>query len=70
MTRSQRDKLVAANAELILSGDFAIEEYTVHFETPMMHRSMVMVRKVLYHSYLQFARAGALLFGLDARGIM
>ena len=29
-----------------------------------------MVRKVLYNSDLHFARAGALLFGLDAREIM
>ena len=67
MTRSQRNKLVAAHADLILGGDFAIEEYAVHFET-QMHRSMV--RKVLYNSYLHFARAGALLFGLDVREIM
>lgn len=62
MTRSQRSKLVAAHADLILGGDFAIEEYAVHFET-QMHRSMV--RKVLDNSHLHFARAGALLFGLE-----
>lgn len=33
MTRSQRNKLVAANADLILGGDFAIEEYAVHLSS-------------------------------------
>jgi hypothetical protein len=33
MTRSQRNKLVAANADLILGGDFAIEECAVHLSS-------------------------------------
>ena len=46
MTRSQRNKLVAAHADLILGGDFAIEEYAVHFETQMMHRYQVIIPPV------------------------
>jgi len=44
MTRSQRSKLVAARADLILGGEFTVEEYALDFETEM-HRSAV--RKIL-----------------------
>ena len=66
MTRRQRNNLVEARADLILGGEFTFEEYALHFET-QMHRGMV--RKILYNSYIHFARAGAALIGLDPRGI-
>jgi hypothetical protein len=67
MTRRQRNNLVEARADLILGGEFTIEEYAVHFET-QLHRGIV--RKLLYNSYLHFARAGAILLGLDPTEII
>jgi hypothetical protein len=46
---------------------YGIRAYAVHFET-QMHRGIV--RKLLYNSCLHFARAGAILFGLDPTEIM
>jgi hypothetical protein len=46
---------------------YGIRAYAGHFET-QMHRGIV--RKLLYNSYLHFARAGAILFGLDPTEIM
>jgi hypothetical protein len=60
--RRQRNKVVEARADLILGGEFTIEEYAVHFET-QMHRGIV--RKILHNSYLHLARVGAILHGLD-----
>jgi hypothetical protein len=62
MTRRQRNNLVEARADLILGGEFTVEEYAVHFET-QMHRGIV--RKILHNSYLHLARVGAILHGLD-----
>jgi hypothetical protein len=67
MTRRQRNNLVEARTDLILGGEFTIEEYAVHFET-QMHRGAV--RKILYNSYLHLARAGAVLLGHDPTEIM
>jgi hypothetical protein len=67
MTRRQRNNVVEARADLILGGEFTIEEYAVHFET-QMHRGIV--RKILSNSYLYFARAGAILLGHDPAEIM
>jgi hypothetical protein len=46
---------------------YKIRACAVHFET-QMHRGVV--RKLLYNSCLHFARAGAILFGLDPTEIM
>ena len=66
MTRRQRTELVEVRADLILGGEFTASEYALHFETQMHHGSL---RRMLYNSYVHFARSGAALLGLDPRGI-
>ena len=63
MTRRQRDELVAVRADLILADEPAVEAYMLHFEAQLRRGK---VRKLLYASYVHFARAGAILFCLDA----
>lgn len=46
---------------------YGIRAYAVHFES-QMHRGIM--RKILSNSYLYFARAGAILLGLDPAEIM
>ena len=46
---------------------YGIRAYAVHFES-QMHRGIV--RRILSNSYLYFARAGAILLGLDPAEIM
>ena len=62
MIRRQRNKVVEVRADLILAGEATTEAYVMHFEA-QMRRS-----KVLYTSFLQFARSGAML-GLNPIGI-
>jgi hypothetical protein len=64
MTRSQHDQLVKTRTDLILGGELTAEVYAAHFEI-QMHRGKV--RDRLYTAYIHFARAGAMVFGLDAR---
>ena len=64
MIHRDRNKLVEVRADLIFADEVATEAYAAHFET-QMHRSMV--RKLLYSSYLQFARTGAM-FSLNSMG--
>ena len=61
MTGWQRNKVVEARADLILADEPSVEAYAAYFET-QMHRSKV--RRLLYTSYLWFARAGTFLTGL------
>jgi hypothetical protein len=65
MIRRQRNKLVEVRADLILAGEATREAYVMYFEA-QMRRSKV--RKLLYTSFLQFARSGAIL-GLNPIGI-
>ena len=58
MTRSQRTKVVEARADLILADEPSAQTYAAYFET-QMHRGKV--RRLLYTSYLWFARAGTIL---------
>lgn len=62
MTRRQRNLAVETHADLILAGEPSAEAYAAYFET-QMHRGRL--RRLLYSSYLWFARAGAVLAGLD-----
>jgi hypothetical protein len=63
MTRRQRSELVAVRAELILADEPTVQAYMLHFEA-QLHRAQV--RRLLYVCYVHFARAGAILFGLNA----
>jgi hypothetical protein len=65
MIRRQRNKLVEVRADLILADEVSSEAYVIHFES-QMRRSKV--RKLLYTSFLQFARSGAMT-GLNPVGI-
>ncbi len=65
MIRRQRNKLVEVRADLILGGEVTSEAYAMHFEAQMRRRK---VRKLLYASFLQFARSGAMI-GLNPVGI-
>jgi hypothetical protein len=56
---------VEARADRILGGKPATEAYAVHFEAQMRGGKM---RKLLYVSYLHFARAGAYLARLSYVG--
>jgi hypothetical protein len=62
MTGRQRNKVVEARAELILADQPSVEAYAAYFET-QMHRGKV--RRLLFTSYLWFARAGIVLRGSD-----
>ena len=62
MTRRQRTQVVEANADLILADEPSVEAYAAYFDT-QMHRGKV--RRLLYASYLWFARAGTILTGLS-----
>ena len=64
--RRQRNKVVEARADLILGGELTAEAYVVHFETQMRR---IKLRRLLYISYAQFARACAPLAGHDLSGI-
>jgi len=64
MIHRDRNKLVEVRADLIFADEVTTEAYAAHFET-QMHRSMM--RKLLYTSYLQFARTGAM-FSLNSMG--
>jgi hypothetical protein len=66
MTRRQRNELVAVRAAVILADDPTVKAYAVHFEAQMRRGK---VRRLLYASFVHFARAGASLSGLDAREI-
>jgi hypothetical protein len=57
MIRRQRNTLVEVRAALILADEVTAEAYAVHFDS-QMNRSKV--RKLLYTSFLQFARTGAM----------
>jgi hypothetical protein len=48
-------------ADLILADEPSVEAYAAYFET-QMHRNKV--RRLLYTSYLWFARVGTILTGL------
>jgi hypothetical protein len=58
MTRRQRNIAVEARADLILADKPSVEAYAAYFES-QMHRGKV--RRLLYASYLWFARAGTVL---------
>jgi hypothetical protein len=66
MTRRQRNELVAVRADLILADEPAAEEYKLHFEGQLRRGK---VRRFLYASYVLYARASAVLAGLDTREI-
>jgi hypothetical protein len=57
MTGWQRNKMVEERAELILADQPSAEAYATYFEI-QMHR--VSMRRLLFTSYLWFARAGRL----------
>jgi hypothetical protein len=61
MTRRQRTIAVEAHADLILADEPSAEAYAAYFETQMRRGK---VRRLLYTSYLWFARAGTILTGL------
>jgi hypothetical protein len=64
--RRQRNKVVEARADLILGGELTAEAYVAHFETQMRR---IKLRRLLYISYVHFARACAPLAGHDSSGI-
>ena len=64
--RRQRNKVVEARTDLILGGEPTAQAYVVHFETQMRH---IKLRRLLYISYVLFARARAPLAGHDPSGI-
>jgi|HubBroStandDraft_3_1064219.scaffolds.fasta_scaffold135190_2 hypothetical protein len=64
--RRQRNKVVEARTDLILGGELTAEAYVVHFETQMRR---IKLRRLLYISYVHFARACAPLAGHDSSGI-
>jgi len=66
MTRRQRNLTVEARADLILADEPSVEAYAAYFET-QMHRGKV--RRLLYRSYLWFARAGMIMTRLGHAGI-
>jgi hypothetical protein len=66
MTRKQRSELAAARADLILADEPGAEAYRRHFE---VHLRRGKLGRLLYASYVNFARAGAGLSGLDTREI-
>jgi hypothetical protein len=61
MTRRQRSIAVEAHADLILADEPSVEAYAAYFETQMRRGK---VRRLLYTSYLWYARAGTILTGL------
>lgn len=67
MTRRQRNEMVEARADLILADEPSAGAYAAYFET-QMHRAKV--RRLLYTSYLWFARAGTILTGLGHTDIL
>ena len=66
MTRRQRNELVAVRAELILADKPTAKAYKLHFEAQLRRGK---VRRLLYASYVHFARAGAISSGLNASEI-
>lgn len=66
MTRRQRHELVAVRAHLILADGPAVEAYKLHFERQLRREK---VRGLLRAIYVQYARASAVLAGLDTRDI-
>jgi hypothetical protein len=65
MTRRQRSKVVEAHADFILADEPSVEAYAAYFET-QMHCGKV--RRLLFTTYLWFARAGSVLTGLNDTG--
>jgi len=63
MNGRRDNELVEARADLILVGELSIKAYGRHFETQMRGGR---IRRLLYASFLHFARGGAGLAGLDA----
>lgn len=61
MTGRQRDKAVKARAELILADQPSVEAYAAYFEAQMRCGR---IRRLLFTSYLWFARTGTVLAGL------
>jgi hypothetical protein len=57
--------VVEARADFILAEDPSVKAYAVYFES-QMHRGKV--RRLLFTSYLRFARAGTVLTGLNDSG--
>ena len=61
----RKPRFPGPHADLILAGEATKEAYVMHFEAQMRRGK---VRKLLYTSFLQFARSGAML-GLNPIGI-
>jgi hypothetical protein len=57
---------VEERADLILASDLGVHAYAVHFEAQMRRGR---IRRLLYASYVFWARAGTILAGLDPQGI-
>jgi hypothetical protein len=66
MTRRQRNELVAVRADLILADEPAAEAYKLHFEGQLRRGK---VRRLFHATYVHYARASAVLAGLDTREI-
>jgi hypothetical protein len=66
MTRRQRSQLVAVRTDSIWADESTVQAYMLHFEAQLRRGKL---RRLLYVSYIHFARAGAMLSGLNAREI-
>ncbi len=66
MTGSHRDIVVEARAGLILADQPSARAYAAYFETQMRRGR---IRRLLFSSYLWFARTGTVLTGLGPTGI-
>jgi hypothetical protein len=64
--RRQRNKVVEARADLILGGELTAEAYVAHFETQMRR---IKLRRLLYVSYVHFARGCVPLAGHGPGGL-
>lgn len=66
MTRRQRSQLVAVRAEFILADEPTVQACMLHFEAQLRRGRL---RRLLAASYIHFARAGAMVSGLDTTEI-
>jgi hypothetical protein len=66
MTSRRRAQLAEERANLILASKLDVHEYVVHFEAQVRRGR---IRRLLYVSYVHFARTGMILAGLDPQGL-
>lgn len=66
VSHGRRARLVEERADLIFATDLGLHAFAAHFEAQMRRGR---IRRLLYASYLFWARAGTALAGLDPQGV-